>query len=110
MKNESDVSMMTKIKNTLGYTGLGYKPSKRKIFLLTDLPAKVAEIENRNVAGEESDSFGRNGMKNVIPSNIIGVYTRLKVLHGLKLSGHTDTLTEASNLVDKFCKRREIQN
>ena len=50
------------------------------------------------------------GVKINIPSNIIDIYTRLEVLLGLKLSGHTDTLTEASNLIDELCKRGEIQN
>ena len=48
--------------------------------------------------------------KIVIPSNIIDIYTRLEILLGLKLSGHTDTLTEASNLIDELYKRGEIQN
>ena len=50
------------------------------------------------------------GVKIIIPSNIIDIYTRLEVLLGLKLSGHTDTLTEASNLIDELYKRGEIQN
>ena len=45
----------------------------------------------------------------IIPSNIIDIYTRLEILLGLKLSGHTDTLTEASNLIDRLYKRGEIQ-
>ena len=53
---------------------------------------------------------GRGIEKITIPSNIIDVYTRLEVLLGLKLSGHTDTLTEASNLIDELYKRGEIQN
>ena len=36
--------------------------------------------------------------------------TRLEILLGLNLSGHTDTLTEASNLIDELYKRGEIQN
>ena len=48
--------------------------------------------------------------KIIIASNIIDIYTRLEVLLGLKLSGHTDTLTEASNLIDELYKRGEIQN
>ena len=48
--------------------------------------------------------------KIIIPSNIIDIYTRLEVLLGLKLSGHTDTLTEASNLIDELYKRGEFQN
>ena len=46
----------------------------------------------------------------LIPSNIIDIYTRLEILLRLKLSGHTDTLTEASNLNDELHKRGEIQN
>ena len=48
--------------------------------------------------------------KIIIPSNIIDIYTRLEVLLGLKISGHTDTLTEASNLINELYKRGEIQN
>ena len=48
--------------------------------------------------------------KNIIPFNIIHIYTKLEILLGLKLSGHTDTLTEASNLVDELYTRGEIQN
>ena len=50
------------------------------------------------------------GIEKIIPSNIIDIYNRLEILLGLKLSGHTDTLTEASNLIDELYKRREIQN
>ena len=49
------------------------------------------------------------GVKIIIPSNIIDIYTRLEILLGLKLSGHTDTLTEASNLIDELYKRGEMQ-
>ena len=50
------------------------------------------------------------GVKFIIPSNIIDSYTRLEILQGLNLSGHTDTRTEASNLIDELCKRGEIEN
>ena len=53
---------------------------------------------------------GRGIEKIIIPSNIIDIYTRLEVLLGLKLSGHTDTLTESSNSIGELCKRGEIQN
>ena len=53
---------------------------------------------------------GKGVEKVIIPSNIIDIYTRLEVLLGLKLSGHSDTLTEASNLIDELNKRGEIQN
>ena len=46
---------------------------------------------------DDSDDLRGEGVKLVIPSNTFGIYTRLEVLLGLKLSGHTDTLSEASN-------------
>ena len=49
-------------------------------------------------------------MKILVPSNIIDICTRLEVLLSSKLSGHTDTRTEASNLRDEFYKKGEIQN
>ena len=49
-------------------------------------------------------------MKINIPSNISDIYSRLEIFLGLKLSGHTDILTEASNLIDELYKRGEIQN
>ena len=52
---------------------------------------------------------GRGVEKNNIPTYIIDIYTRLEVLLGLKLSGLTDTLAEASNLIDEIYKRGEIQ-
>ena len=56
----------------------------------------------------ESDLEGQ-GLKNIIPLKIFDIYTRLEVLLGLKLSGHTDTLTEASNLIDELYRQGEIQ-
>ena len=61
-----------------------------------------SNFNKRNLEGQ--------GVKIIIPSNIIDIYTRLEILLGLKLSGHTDTLTEASNLIDEVYKLGEIQN
>ena len=49
---------------------------------------------------------GRGVEKIIIPFNTIDIYSRLELLLGLKLSGHTDTLTEASNLIDELKKTR----
>ena len=38
------------------------------------------------------------------------MYTRLEMLLGLQLSGHSDILTEASSLIDELYKEVEIQN
>ena len=64
----------------------------------------------RKIFSLDTKLKGRRIEKNVNPSNIIDIYTRLEILVGLKLSGHTDTLTEASNLINEIYTRGEIQN
>ena len=81
------------------------KPSGLDKYFKNDLDNDVARILNLDIKLK-----GRGVEKIVIPSNIIDIYTRLEVLLGLKLSGHHDTLTEASNLIDELYKRGEIQN
>ena len=49
-------------------------------------------------------------MKIIIPSNSIDTSTRLEILLGVKLTGNRGTLTKASNLIDEFYRRGEIQN
>ena len=106
MKNESDILMMKNILRDVKYTGVGDRDSKRKTVFTIDLPKRVREIQNKTF--DEIDLEGQ-GLKIIIPSNIIGIYTRLEVLLGWRLSGHSDTLTEASNLIDELYKRGEIQ-
>ena len=112
MKNESDILMMNNIIRDLRYTGRDDRDSKRKTFFLKKLPKLVNDIQNRTFEEitDDSDDLQGEGVKIIIPSNIIDIYTRLEILLGLKLSGHTDTLTEASNLIDELYKRGEIQN
>ena len=92
---------------------LGLKAARMKN-ALRDLPKAIAKIRNRSSPSieivEDSNNLEREGVKIIIPSNLIDIYTRLEILLGLKLSGHTDTLTEASNLIDELYKRGEIQN
>ena len=107
MKRENDILMNKNIVRDLDYTGDGDRESKRKTISTVTLPKLVDEIQNKTF--DEIDLEGR-GVKTIIPSNIIKIYTRLEVLLGLKLSGHTDTLTEASNLIDEMYKRGEVQN
>ena len=59
---------------------------------------------------EDSSDLQGEGVKIIIPSNIIDIYTRLEVILGLKLSGHFNTLTEASNLIDELYKQGEVHN
>ena len=112
MKNENDILEMYNIINDLGYTGDVDRDSKRETFFTKILPKLVEDIQNRTFDEiiDDSDNLEGQGLKKIIPSNIIDSYTRLKILLGLKLSGDTDTLTEASNLVDELHKKSEIQN
>ena len=112
MKDENDILMMYNIIRDLGYNGIGDRDSKRKKFLTKKLPKLVEDIQNKTfdeITDDYNDLQGE-GLKIIIPSNIIVSYTRLEILLGLKLSGHTDTLTESSNLIDELYKRGEIQN
>ena len=113
LKNENDILMLYNIINDLGYTGIGDNKSKRKTFLTETLPRLVEDIQNRTfeeITNNSDSDLQGEGVKIIIPSNIIDIYTRLEVLLGLKLSGHSDTLTEASNLIDELYKRGERQN
>ena len=84
MKNESDILMMNNIIRDLGYTGDVDKPSKRKTFLTITLPKLVEEIQNKTFEEitDDSDDLQGEGVKIIIPSNIIDVYTRLEILLG----------------------------
>ena len=77
-----------------------------------NLPKKMAKIRNPPLSEieNESDNLEGEGVKIIILSKIIDFYTRLVVLLGLNLSGHTVTLTDASNLIDELHKRGELQN
>ena len=53
---------------------------------------------------------GQGKQKIITPSNIFDIYTRHEVLLAIKISGHSDTLAESSNLMDELYKRVEKQN
>ena len=112
MKNENDILMMNNIIRDLEDTGREDRDSKRKKIFTITLPKLVEEVQTKNLEEntDDSDDLQGEGVKIIIPSNITDIYTRFEILLGLKLSGHTDTLTEASNLIDELYKRGEIQN
>ena len=70
----------------------------------------VSLAENQEFEEQQSDSVEGDGMKIIFPSNIIDLYTTLETLLGIKLCGNTETLTDASNLINQLCKRGGIQN
>ena len=113
MRSNDDFIMLYNILKDVNYTGIRDRTSNRKNFFLIELPKKVSEINNIRFDETTDDSDGDlqgDGAKIIIPSNIIDIYTGLEILLGLKLSGHTNTLREASNLIDELYKRGEIQN
>ena len=91
----------------------GLKSSRHKDALY-NLPKAIDKIRNPPLPSienvETSTDLEGRGVKIIIPSNIIDIYTRFEFLLGLKLSNHTDTLTEASNSIDDLYKRGKIQN
>ena len=96
LKNENDRRTLYDFLVDVGYSGTGdEKTNQKKLF--TALSKQFGYIKK-----EESTNLEGHGVKIIIPSNIIDIYTRLEVLLGLKLSGHADTLTEASNLIDEL--------
>ena len=107
MKNENDILKMNNIINDLSYTGVADRPSNRKTFFTKTLAKIVEEIKNKTL--DEFDLEGQGIQKIIKPSNIIDIHTILEILFGLKSSGHTDTLTAASSLIDEFYKIGEIQ-
>ena len=91
----------------------GLKSTRHKDAMY-DLPKGVDMIRNPPLPAienvEDSSDLQEEGVKIIIPSNLTDIYTRLEVLIGVKLSGHTDALSEASNLFKELYKRGEIQN
>ena len=100
MKTGNDIFMMKNIIRELGYTSIGDTKSNRKTFFTKTLPKLVEVIQNKTFS--EIDLQGQGIEKNIIPSNIFDIYTRLAILLELKISAHTDTLTEAGNLKDEL--------
>ena len=84
------------------------KPTKGKPSGLDNYNKNELDDDVRKILDLDIKLKGKGVEKIIIPSNIIDIYTRLEVLLGLKLSGHSDTLTEASALIDELYKRGEI--
>ena len=98
--NDQDREIFNNILESLDFKN--YKPVRGE--------SKSGRYKQSKTNFKKHNLKGQGIEKILIPSNIIDIYTRLEILLGLKLSGHTDTLTEASNLIDELYKRGEIQN
>ena len=62
----------------LEYTGRGDRDSKRKTFSRKKLPKLAQEIQYKTFdeINDDSDDLLGEGVKIIIPSNIIDIYTR----------------------------------
>ena len=112
--NNEDKSIVYDILKNIGFYSTHHSKgmkSARMQDALYNLPNEIRRIRNPPLPAieNESDNLQGEGVKIIMPSNIIDIYTRLEVLLGLKLSGHTNTLTEASALIDQLFKLGEIQ-
>ena len=109
-KSMSDMEKVV-FRDILSKTGYyNRKPTKGRMSGRDRYIKKDLDEDVRRILNIDKKLKGRGVEKIIIPSNIIDIYTRLEVLLGLKLCGHTHTLTEASNLIDELYKRGEIQN
>ena len=113
--DDEDKSFVYDILKITGFCSMRHTKglnSARMKDALYNLSKEIAKIRNPLLPPieNESDNLQGEGVKIIIPSNVIDIYTRLDILLGLKLSGYNDTLTEASNLIDEIYKRGEIQN
>ena len=112
--NNNDKEIVYNILKDVGFYNMRHNKgmkSARMQDAIKDLPKAIHKIRNPPLPEIENvEDLAGEGVKIIIPSNIIDIYSRLEVLLGLKLSGHTDTLTEASNLIDELYRRGEIQN
>ena len=102
--NEKDREILNNILESLDFENYKAKRGKSKSDRYKQSKTNFKKRVNK------SKLEGQGIEQILISSNIIDIYTRLEILLELKLSGHTDTLTEASNLVDELYKRGDLQN
>ena len=106
--NKQHERVFSNIPKGLNYTDyppqLG-KKSGRSFFIKHNFDNDFKKLLNPT-AGE----LERPELKTIIPSKYFDIWTSLEVLPGLKLSGHNNTLTEASKRIDNLYKKSDIQN
>ena len=98
--DNTEITTYKKLLKTLNYKNYKHKPGEKN----------SGRYKNTNNILVLLNLKGRGIGKIIIPSNILDIYTRLETLLGLRLSGHINVLTEATNLIDELYKRGEIQN
>ena len=118
--SDDDILTFSKILNDINYNPNEDNSSTRQKYIKNQLKSRVQNILKTPIAAIasgasdeyeslESDLEGNGTKTIVVPSDTDEIWTRLQVLLGLKLAGHTDTLIEASQLLDALLKRGEIE-
>ena len=102
MKIEDEV-ISSNISRSLNYRN--YKPQRRKISGRSNDIKRHLVSDVKTILTETAGEIEGQGMKIIINSNIIDIWTKLKVLLEVTLSGHSDTLTEGSNLIGELFKK-----
>ena len=87
MRSESDILTMSNNSSDLDYTGIGDRDSNIKTIFTKSFPKLVEKNQNRFFDDfiDDSDDLQGQGLKIIIPSNIIDIYTKLEVILGIKL-------------------------
>ena len=120
--SDNDILVFNQIIKEIKYDSKTDRKSKRREYIRDELPSRVRNILEPPIAtiasgeSDEYESIGSdidgNGVKKriiVVPEGSDEIWTKLQVLLGFKLSGHTDTLIEASQLIDALFKKGEIE-
>ena len=85
------------------------RKNARHNFITDEFPKRIERIKSEFLDQLSVDLQG-HGVKMIIPPNLIDKWTKSAVFLGMKLSGHSVIVTEASNLLDGKFKKVEIQN
>ena len=84
MENENDILMINNIIRDRDYTGFRGRQSNGKTSFTNTLPKLVEENQNKTFdeITDDSDDLQGEGVKNIITSSKVDIYTRLKILLG----------------------------
>ena len=109
--NDDEIINFSNILKSVNYTPDKDTYSARRRYIEKNLQKRVENILNPPMSLEESTDgdLEGNGMKYIIPSNTVDIWSKLEVLLDSKIAGHTNTLTFASHLIDELYKRGEIE-
>ena len=105
--NIEDEVISSNISRSLNYRN--YPPQRGKISGRSNYIKRHLDSDVKTILNETAGEIEGQGMKILINSNIIDIRTKLEVLLELTLSGHTDTLSGGSNLINELYKKTQTK-